>query len=77
MKKSILVSIFCLLMAAATFAAAPTINITGPTGTVFVSSFPFGANITMQISHPLGLANLQVPSPLNIAGCCGWGHSRM
>ena len=64
LKKSILVSIFCLLMAAAVFAQAtnipPTINITGPTGTVFVSSFPFGTNITMQISHPAGLANLQV-----------------
>jgi hypothetical protein len=59
-KKSILVSIFCLLIAAAAFAQAPTINITGPTGTVFVSSFPFGTNITMQISHPAGLANLQV-----------------
>ncbi len=64
LKKSILVSIFCLSMAAAGFAQAtnipPTINITGPTGTVFVSSFPFGTNITMQISHPAGLANLQV-----------------
>jgi len=65
LKKSITVSIFCLLMGTAVFAQQspnipPTINITGPTGTVFVSSFPFGTNITMQLSHPAGLANLQV-----------------
>jgi hypothetical protein len=52
-----------LLSAVAAFGAGgvpPTINITGPTGTIFVSSFPFSANITMQISHPDGLENLQV-----------------
>src|SRR5438094_4751359 len=63
MKKNIFAPIFGLLVAASVFAGQnppPTINITAPTGTVFVSSFPFGANIDMQISHPDGLDKLQV-----------------
>jgi hypothetical protein len=62
--KRIAVLLFSGLLSAATVFAAggvpPTINITGPTGTIFVSSFPFSTNITMQISHPDGLENLQV-----------------
>jgi hypothetical protein len=60
MKKSIILSIFGALIASIGFAQAPTINITAPTGTVFVSSFPFNTNIIMQISHPAGLEHLQV-----------------
>src|SRR5205809_16983 len=41
-------------------AQAPTVTITAPTGTVFVSSFPISTNINMQISHPAGLQHLQV-----------------
>jgi len=61
--KRIAVLLFSGLLSAATVFAAggvpPTINITGPTGTIFVSSFPFSTNITMQISHPDGLDKLQ------------------
>lgn len=64
MNKRILIPVFSGLLAAASVCAAggvpPTINITGPTGTVVVSSFPFSTNITMQISHPDGLDKLQV-----------------
>jgi hypothetical protein len=62
MKKGILISLSCgLLVAGAAFADQPTVNITAPTGTVFVSSFPFSTNVVLQISHPTGeLKNLQV-----------------
>jgi hypothetical protein len=64
MNKRISISIFSGLLAASSAMAAggvpPTINITGPTGTVIVSSFPFSTNITMQISHPDGLDKLEV-----------------
>jgi len=61
-KKAFLLIFGGLLTAASALAAGlpPAVNITGPTGTVIVSSFPFSTNIALQISHEDGLDNLQV-----------------
>ena len=43
-----------LALASLAFAQAPTVNITAPTGTIFVASFPAPATITLTLTAGSG-----------------------